>query len=115
MKNFFKGSAALIAGTVILLIVAAVVSVGGGLINLEYMKFFGTRVESVKTDIYRENKSYIEGTRRDLREMMLKYVEAETEEHKSALRSLILHRAGELDRDRLPKDLRTFIESLEAR
>jgi len=111
MKDAIKIAAAAIAGSV-LLIVIWVMFAGA---NLEMTRFFGTKMESIKTDIYRENKSYIEGTRRDIREMMVEYYKAETEAHKSAIGSLILHRAGELDRDRLPADLVTFIESLEAR
>ena len=80
-------------------------------LKLQVMRTYGTELESVKTDIYRENKSYVEGTVRDLREMQVEYTKA-GEDHKSALRSLILHRANELDWDRLPSDVRDFLEDL---
>ena len=111
MKDAFKMAAAAIFATVVLIVVGVMLSGA----NLEMTRFFGTRMESIKTDIYRENKSYIEGTRRDIREMMVEYYAAETDAHKDAISSLILHRSAELDRDRLPEELRTFIESLEAR
>lgn len=86
---------------------------GVGYVGLSVYKTFGTQYESARTDIYRHNKSYIEGTIRDLRELKREYITA-TDEHQSALRSLILHRAGELDWDRLPSDLRRFLNELEA-
>jgi len=111
MRDAFKIAVAFIFGTAVVIVMAVMLSGA----NLEMTRFFGTRMESIKTDIYRENKSYIEGTRRDLREMMVEYAKAETEAHRSAIKSLILHRAGELDRDRLPQDLRDFINTLEQR
>ena len=83
--------------------------IGG--IQLQWMKIFGTEIESARTDIYRENKSYVEGTIRDFREMQVEYLKAEPQ-HRDALKSLILHRANELDWSRLPADVRGFLESL---
>jgi len=100
------GAYALIA----ILIVVVVFS--GGWLGLTVYRTFGTAYESARTDVYRENKSYVEGTIRDLREMKREYVTA-SEEHQDALRSLILHRAGELDWDRLPSDVRGFLNELE--
>jgi hypothetical protein len=85
---------------------------GGTWLGLAVYKQFATEWESARTDVYRENKSYVEGTVRDLREMQREYVAA-SKEHRDALRSLILHRADELDRDRLPSDVRRFLTDLE--
>ncbi|MHC4297953.1 MAG: hypothetical protein ACYS7Y_11670 [Planctomycetota bacterium] len=108
MKSFFSSvgglllAAALIVGVVF----------GGSYLGLTVYRTFGTAYESARTDVYRENKSYVEGTIRDLREMKRDYVTAD-EGHQDALRSLILHRAGELDWDRLPSDVRGFLNELE--
>lgn len=85
---------------------------GAPYIQLQVMRMYGTELESVRTDIYRENKSYVEGTVRDLREMKVEYEKA-SDDHKSALKSLILQRAGELDWDRLPSDVRAFLKEIE--
>lgn len=82
-------------------------------IQLAVMRMYGTEFESVKTDIYRENKSYAEGTIRDLRELQVDYIKA-TDSQKEPLAGLILHRANELDWDRLPADVRTFLNELKA-
>lgn len=86
-------------------------SFGAVKLRLEVMRMYGAEVESVKTDIYRENKSYVEGTVRELRNLQVDYLKA-ADEHKPALRSLILHRANELDWDRQPSDVREFLHSL---
>jgi hypothetical protein len=84
---------------------------GGKLLSIELYRYFGTKIESANTDIYRENKSYVEGTVRDLREMQVEYYKAD-DKHKSALKSLILHRSNELDWDRLPSDVSEFLYEL---
>lgn len=83
-------------------------------LRLQVMRAYGTELESVKTDIYRENKSYVEGTVRDLREMQVEYVTA-NDSQREALASLILHRANELDWDRLPNDVRRFLNELKVK
>lgn len=81
-------------------------------LRLQILRMYGTEFESVKTDIYRENKSYVEGTIRDLRELRVTYIQS-TPSQQETLKSLILHRANELDWDRLPADLREFLEELQ--
>jgi len=79
---------------------------------LESYKFFGVKWENAKTDVYRGNKSYIEGTIRDLRDLKRQYIQADSEESKAGIRTLIIQRSGELDYDRLPSDLRVFLREL---
>lgn len=94
-------------------VVALIVGVAFGVpaLRLQVMRMYGTELESVKTDIYRENKSYVEGTIRDLRELEVDYAKAD-DSQREALASLILHRANELDWDRLPSDVRDFLDEL---
>lgn len=80
-------------------------------LRLQVLRMYGTELESVRTDIYRENKSYVEGTVRDLRELQVDYAKA-TDSQKESLRGLILHRANELDWDRLPLDIQSFLSEL---
>ena len=97
----------------IILIFALVLGVafGAPYLRLQVLRMYGTELESVKTDIYRENKSYVEGTVRDLRELQVDYQTADASQ-KEAVASLILHRANELDWDRLPSDVRQFLNEL---
>lgn len=110
MKDTLKVVGVFIACVCLLLVFAF----GIPAIQLSVMRMYGTELESVRTDIYRENKSYVEGTIRDLRELHVDYVKA-TDSQKEALASLILHRANELDWDRLPADVREFLNELKDR
>ena len=107
MKDVAKGLG------LVLLSGVALVGLAFGLpyLGLQVKKMYGTQFQSVETDIYRENKSYVEGTVRDLREMRVEYEKA-SDGHKDALKSLILQRANELDWDRLPSDVRGFLKDL---
>ena len=112
MKEFTKEIFAVFAVVLLFALFTVGMSFGVPWLSLQVKKTFGTANESVNTDIYRENKSYVEGTIRDLRELRVEYEKAETDEHKQALRSIIKHRSNELDFDRLPTDLKRFLEEL---
>ena len=103
---------ALFGGIVFVIGFLAVAVFAGPSIKLMLTKTFGVAQTSAETDVYRQTKSYVEGTIRDLREMQVEYIKAE-DDHKDALRSLILHRAGEIDREDLPLDLQSFLDDLE--
>lgn len=98
-----------LVGLIVVFFVALAFGISYG--GLEFQRWYGTKAEGVRTDIYRENKSYVEGTIRDLRELRVDYLKTPAE-HKSPMRSIILQRAGELDWDRLPADLRTFLNEI---
>jgi hypothetical protein len=98
--------------SVILLIVLGVaVLVGGSYGGLYMFKVFAPQWEDARTDVYRNSKSYVEGTIRDLRKLKREYEKAD-ESQQSTLKTIIFQRSDELDYDQLPGDLRRFIESL---
>lgn len=107
MKEFFSFLVMLLAAIVLLIGLIY----GAAALNLDVMRRYGTAHESARTDIYRENKSYVEGTIRDLRDLKLQY-ETCAPEHRDSIRSLIKQRSGELDYGRLPADLKRFLEDL---
>ena len=107
MKEF----AVWVSGVVLLVAILIGLFVGVPWLRLQAMRLYGTEIESAKTDIYMQNKGFVEGTRRELRELHVDYVKA-NESQKEALASLILHRAGELDPERLPKDIREFLQDI---
>lgn len=84
----------------------------GGSIALQSV--FGVAQANVERDIFEESQSYVQGTQRDLSNLRLEYLEAETETRRAAIRDVILHRISEFrDRDRLTPDLQEFIRELE--
>jgi hypothetical protein len=92
-------------------ILAIVVVVGGSYGSLALYRTFAPQWEDARTDVYRNSKSYVEGTIRDLRRLKREYEKAD-ESQQSSLRTIILQRSDELDYDQLPSDVRRFLESL---
>jgi hypothetical protein len=92
-------------------VLGVAVIVGGSYGSLALYRTFAPQWEDARTDVYRNSKSYVEGTIRDLRRLKREYEKAE-ESQQSTLRTIILQRSDELDYDQLPGDLRRFIDSL---
>ena len=105
MGTLFKGWA------VVMLVLAVVVFSIGGL-SLAVKGTFLPWEESIRREVFEETKSYVHGTIRDLENLRLEYSRAENEGHKNVLRSTILHRIATFDQDKLPDDLRVFVENL---
>ncbi len=93
----------------IVLGIAIIVGIPYGTLTL--YRTFAPQWEDARTDVYRNSKSYVEGTIRDLRRLKREYEKAE-ESQQSALRTIILQRSDELDYDKLPGDIRRFLETL---
>lgn len=74
-------------------------------------KVFAPKMEAVRRETFEESKAYNTGMIQELQNMQFEYVQA-SPEHKAALKSIILHRAADYDIDKLPVDLRQFIEGL---
>lgn len=94
-----------------MVVLAIGVVVGGSYGSLALYKTFAPQWEDARTNVYRNSKSYVEGTIRDLRRLKREYEKAD-ESQQSTLRTIIFQRSDEFDYDLLPGDLRRFIESL---
>ncbi|KKQ99881.1 MAG: hypothetical protein UT24_C0022G0002 [Candidatus Woesebacteria bacterium GW2011_GWB1_39_12] len=100
-------------GLLVLLAFAAVV----GLVwyaaasDLALQNFFLPRQEAIRRKTFEESKAYNQGMVQELQNMQWDYTQAD-EKGKEALRSLILHRTADYDLDKLPENLRTFVEDL---
>jgi hypothetical protein len=76
-------------------------------------KVFAPQYEQARRETFEKSKAYNQGMIQELQNMQFEYIKA-TPEHKDALASIILHRAADYDLDKLPKDLREFIQKLKA-
>jgi hypothetical protein len=74
-------------------------------------KFFAPRQEAVRRQVFEQTKSYNQGMIQELQNMQFEYIKS-SKDQQVALRSIILHRAADLPSDRLPADLRSFINDL---
>lgn len=74
-------------------------------------KVFAPKYERVRRETFEQTKSYNQGMIQELQNMQFEYVKADPEQ-KDALASIILHRVADYDMDKLPPDLRQFVEQL---
>ena len=74
-------------------------------------KVFAPKQEAVRREVFEETKSYNQGMVQELQNMQFEYIKASPSQ-KEALASIILHRAADYPEDRLPVDLKYFIQSL---
>jgi len=74
-------------------------------------KYFAPRQEAVRRQVFEQSKAYNQGMIQELQNMQFEYIKA-SPEHKSALASIILHRAADYDVNQMPADLRQFIHEL---
>lgn len=77
-------------------------------------KFFAPRQEAVRRQVFEETKSYNQGMLQELQNMQFEYVKA-TSSQQQALATIILHRSADFPLDKMPADLRAFIQGLRAR
>ena len=74
-------------------------------------RIFAPRYEQVRRTVFEQSKAYNQGMIQEIRNMQFQYVQA-GDAHKSALASIILHRVADFPEDKLPTDLRSFIQKL---
>jgi hypothetical protein len=79
--------------------------------NFFIYQYFAPREEAVRRDVFEQSKAYRQGMVQELDNMHVAYIGADAE-HKSALASIILHRAADADESTMPSDLRSFIHEL---
>lgn len=75
------------------------------------MKVFAPRVEQVRRETFEQSKAFNQGMIQELQNMQFEYGKA-TDDQKSALASVILHRAADYDESKMPADLRSFVDGL---
>lgn len=74
-------------------------------------KYFAPKQEAVRREVFEQSKAYNQGMIQELQNMQFEYVKADAE-HKAALASIILHRSADYDVNKMPEDLKAFIQDL---
>jgi len=72
-------------------------------------KYVEPVAESARRDVYENTKSYRDGTKRDLEELYLSYVQAKTPEDKAAILSVMQHRAESAPPDVIPPAVQALL------
>lgn len=101
--------------TVLLVIVVLVLMLGLAWLiqgnDFFLYKVFAPKYEQVRRETFEQSKAYNQGMIQELQNMQFEYAKA-TPEQKDALASIILHRAADYPEDKMPSDLREFVQKL---
>lgn len=87
---------------IILISIVSIVSLisilfGFGVLELEFMKFFGPKKENIRREIFENTKSYSHGKQMDLARYYEEYQKAESEKDKELIANLIKMQFGSFD------------------
>lgn len=93
MKNFFKGVGVILLGIVLLYFFLGF----AGVIDLQFYKYFGVQKANVQRQIFKENKSYVEGMVSDLAKYKYEYETEKDETAKAAITDLIRSKYANFD------------------
>ena len=74
-------------------------------------KFFAPKMEQVRRETFEESKAYKTGMIQELQNMQFEYLKTDSL-HREGLAQIILRRAADFDEDKLPNDLKNFIQDL---
>ena len=77
--------------------------------DLAIYKFWAPKQENARRQVFVQTQSYVQGKIAHLTDLQLAYEQAEGAQ-RSTLRTVILREAAQIDNDKLPADLRGFVE-----
>ncbi len=73
---------------------------------------FGTAEEEIRHHIFKKSTAHIEGSIRTIEKYQIEYVQAKSEEEKTAIAGFVIREARRIEPDDLPADLTTFVVTL---
>lgn len=97
------------AYAIVLILVFGALAIGGSLYWDRFVRQFEEETERVT---YEQSRTHVEGAIDDLYRYRLKYYNADNQAHRNSLRAMILRRARDVDGEDMPRDIRTFVDSL---
>ena len=103
MKGFFVAMFAIVIGLLVTVLVQGS--------DFMLLQFFSPKYEQVRRDTFEQSKAYRQGMVQELENMRFQYLQS-SEDQRSALASIIRHRAADVDRSTLTPELRAFLSSL---
>ena len=98
----------IIIGLIVLLIGSIFLLELGG---LSWTKFFASRRENVRREVFLNTRSYNEGKLQDLIKYRLEYMRAQ-EEDREAIASAIRMSFADFDSNKLPTELKDFLDTV---
>lgn len=102
--NIFKA----IGFIIIFIMIMFLLELGG----LKWTKFFAPKRENIRREVFINTRSYVEGKIQALTKYRLEYMRADSEGDKQAITSAIRIGFAEVDRNKLPYELKRFLDSI---
>lgn len=102
------------AGVVVTTFLVVIGVAGAWLLNAEHLArtaVFAPKYEEVRRDTFEQSRAFNEGMAQELGNMYRDY-QAATDEHKAALRAVVLHRTDGYDTASLPTYLAVWVGDL---
>lgn len=97
--------------------VIATATLIGGIVALIYFgpnlrEHFGTRYADADREVFENSKPYIHGTIENLVRLKLEYETADNDSHRKAIKNLVLVQMANIDRNQVPYNINTWVDSL---
>jgi hypothetical protein len=80
--------------------------------DIAFQTVFRPMQENVNRQVFENTKSYTQGMVQELQNMQFEYLRTTDKDAKTAMATVILQRSAEFPPERMPTDLRSFIENL---
>lgn len=78
----------------------------------EIHQHFGKRYADADREIHQKSKSFVQGAIEHVQRLKLDYDSADNEQHRKAIRELVLVQAATIDLNQFPPHLQSWIEQL---
>ena len=78
----------------------------------EIKEHFGTRYASADREIFENSKPFIHGSIENLNRLRMQYELAGSDNHRNAIKTMVVTQTATLDKTQIPYDLQTWIKSL---
>ena len=102
-----------ICAAIIALILIIALSVGLGLLQLEWMKFFNPKKENIRREVYEQTQSYTHGKAQELAKYYEEYTKADSIEDKKVVQNMVQFKFAEFDASTLnSQQLKTFLSNM---
>lgn len=96
------------------IVLALVLLIGGVFGYIAFYREAAPRMQEAERDVFVQTPSYVNGKIDELTKYRLDYESTKDETTRSALRREAIRAANTVDRSKLPRDLRAWVESLES-
>ena len=75
-------------------------------------EYFGTRYASADREVFENSKPFIHGSIENLARLKLQYELSENQNHRAAIKQMVITQTATLDKSQLPSELQQWIKSL---